>query len=101
MKLGIKNLYFFARAFGFGAKTGLGINGESSGIMRPMKKYKPIDLAVGSYGHGISVTPVQLITAFSAIANKGVLMQPRIIKKISNFKKKDTFESTPDRKSVV
>ena len=95
IKLGIKNLYFFARAFGFGAKTGLGINGESSGIMRTMKKYKPIDLAVGSYGHGISVTPLQLITAFSAIANKGVLMQPQIIKKISNFQKEDAFKSKP------
>ena len=95
MKLGVKNLYFFTRAFGFGAKTGLGIYGESAGIMRPLKKYKPIDLAVGSYGHGIGVTPIQLITAFSAIANNGILMQPKIIKKISNFKKKVTFENKP------
>ncbi|MBU2530447.1 MAG: penicillin-binding protein 2 [Elusimicrobia bacterium] len=95
MNLGIKNFYFFARAFGFGAKTGLGINGESPGIMRPMEKYKPIDLAVGSYGHGINVTPIQLITAYSAIANNGILMQPKIIKKISNPREKDTFQSTP------
>ncbi len=95
MKLGVKNHYFFARAFGFGAKTGLGINGESSGIMIPMEKYKPINLAVTSYGHSISVTPIQLIAAYSAIANKGVLMQPKIIKKITNFQKKDTFKSKP------
>lgn len=95
MRLGIKNLYFFARAFGFGAKTGLGIYGESLGIMRPMEKYKPIDLAVGSYGHGIGITPMQLITAYSAIANNGILMQPKIIEKILNFQKQIVFENKP------
>ena len=95
MKLGVKNFYFFARAFGFGAKTGLGFSGESRGIMRPMKKYKPIDLAVSSYGHGISVTPLQLINAFSAIANHGILMEPKIIKKISNFQEKTVFKEKP------
>jgi cell division protein FtsI (penicillin-binding protein 3) len=67
------------RAFGFGASTHSLFPDESSGVLRSWKEWRPVDHATISFGQGISVTPVQLATAASAIANGGLLMRPRLI----------------------
>jgi cell division protein FtsI (penicillin-binding protein 3) len=95
LKLGIKDYYLYAKAFGFGAKSGLGFAGESAGLLRPLEKFKPIDLAVGSYGHGIGVTPLQVVNAYSAIANGGKLYQPLLVDRITEFEGQEVFRSEP------
>lgn len=82
LKTGLENFYSYVRAFGFGTKTGIGFPGESNGILRPAKYWKPVDLAAAGYGYSIGVTGIQIINAYSAIANAGVLMEPRLIRKI-------------------
>ena len=76
----------YVKNFGFGENTGLELSGESSGDIRNLTaaKIKPIDAAVASFGQGISVTPLQLITAYAAIANNGILMKPYIVKEIDH-----------------
>ena len=67
--------------FGFGAKTGIDLQGEAKGDMSNLKKDKDLEFATAAFGQGISITPLQMITAFSAIANKGMLMKPGIADK--------------------
>ncbi|HOI42096.1 MAG TPA: penicillin-binding protein 2 [Elusimicrobiales bacterium] len=84
MQLGLQDFYRYAKAFGYGTRTGLGFFGESSGIMRPASRYKPVDLAVGSYGHGLAATPIQVVNSYSAIANGGLLMEPRLVARVAD-----------------
>ncbi len=93
-RLGLDKLYEYINAFGFGAITGIDLPGEGSGIVYHKDKVGPVELATMSYGHGISVTPMQLITAISAIANDGKLMKPKIVKEFvsSNGKVVKRFE---------
>jgi cell division protein FtsI (penicillin-binding protein 3) len=67
------------RAFGFGISTRSLFPDESSGLLRSWKEWRPVDHATISFGQGISVTPVQLAAAASAIANGGLLVRPRLI----------------------
>ncbi|MDS1029570.1 stage V sporulation protein D [Bacillota bacterium LX-D] len=75
-------LYDYLKAFGFGKKTNIELRGEAKGIMIPPSRLKSIDVATISMGQSISVTPLQLVRAVSAVANGGKLMKPRLVKEI-------------------
>ena len=81
-RLGKEKFYKYIQGFGFGAPTNIKLLGEASGIVRNINSIGPVELANISFGQGISVTPIQLITAVSAIINDGYLMEPRIAKKL-------------------
>jgi len=83
MKLGMSAFYTYLKAFGFGAKTGIDISGEESGIIVPKDKARDIDLATMSFGQSNSVTPIQLLSAISAVANGGMLYRPYVVDKIT------------------
>jgi cell division protein FtsI (penicillin-binding protein 3) len=83
-KVGPEKLHHTLRLFGFGQKTGIDSPAETTGLLMPYKQWTDIDTAAISFGHGISVSAVQLATAFSAIANNGVLMRPRIVQAITD-----------------
>lgn len=82
LDLGAKTLYSYFKKFGFGIKTNIGFLGESGGILREWEKWKPIDTAKAGYGYTVSVSPIQLVGAYSVFANGGTLMQPHLIDKI-------------------
>lgn len=83
---GVKKFSDYVRAFGFGEKTGIELEGESTGDISSISggKIKEISAATASFGQGITVTPLQMIMSFAAIANGGELMQPYIVKEIIN-----------------
>lgn len=81
-QVGKENLYKYFSNFGIGARTGVDLQGEDTGILRPVKDLTDIDVANISFGQGVSATPLQVLTAFNAIANGGYLMQPKIIEKM-------------------
>lgn len=81
-RLGKEKFYKYIKAFGFGAPTNIKLPGEANGIVRNLSSVGPVELANNGFGQGISVTPIQLITAVSAVANGGNLMEPRIAKKL-------------------
>ena len=95
-KIGSKALYEYARNFGFGLATNLGLNGETSGTLKPEKKWSRISVGQISMGHEVAVSTLQLATAFSAIANDGYLVKPYIVEHIkdqnNNFKIKNNIQ---------
>ncbi len=81
-QLGEELFYKYIKDFGFRAKTQIDLDTEARGQVLELEKWLPINLATISFGQGIAVTPIQLITAVSAIANKGKLVQPYVVDKI-------------------
>lgn len=79
-RLGSKRLYSYLRKFGFGESTELGLLGESRGILRKEETWAKIDVATHSFGQGIAVTPLQMVRAFSVLANGGNLPTLRLIR---------------------
>ncbi len=81
-KLGLEKFYNYIENFGFGSPTSIDLQDESSPSLRPKKEWREIDLATASFGQGIAVTPIQMVTAVSAIANGGFLMEPHVVKEV-------------------
>ncbi len=85
-KVGREKFVDYVQKFGFGKKLGIDLVGEESGnlenILHPPSNEKLIEVANASFGQGISVTPIQMLTAFSAIANQGQMVKPHMVKKI-------------------
>ena len=95
---GRENIYKMARAYGFGNKTGLSLDGESNGILRELKKWSSLSLAEIAIGYEVSVTPLQLAMAYAAAANGGYLLKPRII---SSVDPKDGRNDFSDEVQVI
>ncbi len=84
LRLGADRLNNYARAFGFGQATDIGLPGEEEGLLFNTKDMRDSDVATMAIGQSIAVTPLQLLTAVAAIANDGVLLKPYVIKEIYN-----------------
>jgi cell division protein FtsI (penicillin-binding protein 3) len=82
LRLGAPKFYDYIRAFGFGAQTGVDMPGESKGLVRKLDNWSPISIGSISMGQEVGVTPIQLITAVSAIANGGMLFRPLIVQEL-------------------
>ena len=82
-RLGKTTLFNYIKNFGFGSKTGVDLNGESNGIIFNLKNVGPVELATTAFGQGVSVTPIQQVTAVSATINGGLLYKPYIVKSIN------------------
>ena len=80
LQLGRERYYRYMSAFGFGASTGLGLPGESRGQLRDPTRWSLLSLPTLSLGQEVSVTALQMVAAFGAIANGGTLMQPRLVR---------------------
>lgn len=81
-RLGAKKLNSYIEAFGFGSKTYIDLPGEEEGMMLPTDKVGPVELANICFGQGISVTPIQLITAVNSMGNNGKIMKPNLINSV-------------------
>ena len=83
-KIGVTKYYEYLRKFGLFSKTGIRLPGEANSIFVKEEKAGPVELATISFGQRFEITPLQMITAVSSIANKGVYIKPRIVKSIQN-----------------
>jgi len=96
--LGKETLFSYIDLFGFGEKTGIDLNGEGKGIIFPLDKVKELELATTAFGQGVSVTPIQQVTAVSAVVNGGNLYKPYIVK---NFLEPETGSIIKSNKKVL
>ena len=83
-KIGVTKYYEYLRKFGLFSKTGIKLPGEANSIFVKEEKAGPVELATISFGQRFEITPLQMITAVSSIANNGVYIKPRIVKSIQN-----------------
>jgi cell division protein FtsI (penicillin-binding protein 3) len=81
-EVGADALYEYARAFGFGCVTGIDLPGEVSGILRRPVHWSGRSLETIAIGQEVAVSPIQLACAYAAVANDGVLMEPRVVREI-------------------
>jgi len=79
MKVGADQFYNYIRAFGFGSRSGVELPGETRGLLRPVKRWQPSSIGSVAIGQEIAVTPVQLVTMVSSIANGGMYLPPHIL----------------------
>lgn len=81
-KLGLSEMLQYFEKFGIGHLTGIDLQGEVSAEIKPEDNWYEIDVATASFGQGVSVTPMQLLSGFAAIANEGIRMEPHVVSKI-------------------
>ena len=79
LDIGAEPLYRVLADVGFRQRTGIGLGGESPGILPPLSRWGPVETATIAFGQGIAVTPLQLATAFSVLANGGKYVQPSLM----------------------
>jgi cell division protein FtsI/penicillin-binding protein 2 len=101
--LGPDRFYDYVQRFGFGQLTGVGLSGESPGQVRTAtdEGWSEVDMATNSFGQGINVTPLQLITAIAAIANDGRLMRPYVVQEIHRGDESEVTQPTMVRQVIT
>lgn len=99
-KLGVDKFYSYITKFGFGKTSGIDLQEEASGFLRPRTEWGQIDLATASFGQGIAVTPIQMVQAISTIANGGKLVSPRVTVKVKD-ENGEKFLKPKEEKQVI
>ncbi|MDP4109020.1 MAG: penicillin-binding transpeptidase domain-containing protein, partial [Bacillota bacterium] len=101
-RIGTTTFYKYAKAFGIMEKTGIDAPGESSGTFFPQASFGPVDLAISAFGQGLTLTPIELITAVSAVANGGKMMKPHIVSEVldENGNVKETIKPQEIRQVI-
>lgn len=100
-RVGERNLWQYSRSFGFGMTTGIELAGEHQGKLLPTGKWSGVSCEMLSFGQEISATPLQIINAFSVIANGGLLMESKIVKSVySGGKKEQIFKPVKVRRVI-
>lgn len=92
-RVGTEKFLSYFHGFGLRETTGIELPGETNGLFQ--KEFNEVELATSSFGQGFSITPLQMITAVSAVANEGKLMQPKLVKRITD-KNGNIVEEKPD-----
>ncbi|NLY44431.1 MAG: PASTA domain-containing protein [Tissierella sp.] len=101
-QLGKEKFYDYVKAFGFGQRTEVDLLGEQRGIIPSSADViKEVNLATMSYGHGVALTPMQLVNAVSAMSNGGYLMKPRLVKELVDFEGNIVTTYEPEVKKQV
>jgi cell division protein FtsI (penicillin-binding protein 3) len=100
LRLGEDRFYRYVKAFGFGDETGIELPAEERGLLRPPSRWSGISLGEMSTGQEVGVTPLQIISAYSAIANGGVLIKPRVVREVFEGDRHEPIIATPGRRVV-
>ena len=100
-RIGVEKYYSYLEKFGFLQKTGIDIPGEAGSIFLAKEKVGPVELATISFGQRFEVTPIQMATMLSTIANKGKYVKPRLVKAIINSQTEEKSEIEPEYKNQV
>lgn len=95
LELGRRRFYEGLTAFGLGSKTGIDLPGEASGMVRPPSGWGEVELANHGFGQGLAVTAIQLVTAYAAIANGGMVMRPYVVEAAYDADGREVLMRTP------
>jgi cell division protein FtsI (penicillin-binding protein 3) len=100
LRLGEQRLYKYIRSFGFGEKTEIELPGEERGLLKLPSHWSGISIGEISMGQEVGVTPIQLVTAYSAVANGGVLFEPRLVRDLYLGQARDPMPPVPGHRVI-
>ncbi len=101
LKAGDKRMYDYITRFGFGAKTGIELPGETAGLVRHVSRWHPTSMGSIAMGQEIGVTPLQMAAAFGALANDGVRISPHLIRELRNADGTIARRAEPEQRRVI
>jgi cell division protein FtsI (penicillin-binding protein 3) len=101
LRVGDPAMFDFITRFGFGARTGIELPGETVGLVRPLHRWQPSSIGSIAIGQEIGVTPLQMVVAFGALANDGVRIAPHLIREIRNANGVTTYRPNPEQHRVI
>jgi cell division protein FtsI (penicillin-binding protein 3) len=101
IRVGDQTMHDYITSFGFGARTGIELPGETAGLVRPVKRWQPSSIGSIAIGQEVGVTPLQMAAAFGALANDGVRVAPHVIREIRNAAGASVFRPNPEQRRVV
>ena len=100
LRLGEQRLYKYIRSFGFGEKTEIELPGEERGLLKPPSRWSGISIGAISMGQEIGVTPIQLVSTYSAVANGGVMFEPRLVHDLFRGQAHDAMPPVPGHRVI-
>lgn len=101
LRVGNVRMYDYMRRFGFGSRTGIELPGETAGLLRPVSRWAASSMGSLAIGQEIGVTPLQMATAFGALANGGVRIAPHLVREIRGSDGSIVYTATPEQTRVV
>ena len=101
LKVGNESMYDFMTRFGFGAKTGVELAGETEGLLRKVSRWQPSSMGSLAMGQEIGVTPLQMAAAFGTLANDGLRVSPHLVREVRADDGTTTYSAAPEERRVV
>jgi cell division protein FtsI (penicillin-binding protein 3) len=101
LRVGDPTMYEYIRRFGFGSKTGIELPGETVGIVRKVERWQASSIGSVAIGQEVGVTPVQMVSAFGAVANDGVRIAPHLIREVRNAEGAVVYRAQPEQRRVI
>jgi cell division protein FtsI (penicillin-binding protein 3) len=101
LRVGDPTMYDYIKRFGFGSKTGIELPGETNGILRKVERWQPSSIGSIAIGQEVGVTPVQMVSAFGALANDGVRVSPHLIREVRDAGGNVVYRAQPEQRRVI
>ncbi|HEU4594133.1 MAG TPA: penicillin-binding protein [Pyrinomonadaceae bacterium] len=101
MRVGNERMYDYMRRFGFGARTGVELTGETAGLLRKVEKWHPSSIGSLAIGQEIGVTPLQMAAAFGVLANDGVRVAPHLVREVRDAEGQAVRRAQPEARRVI
>ncbi len=99
--VGNESMYDYMKRLGFGSRTGIDLAGESPGILRPLNRWQPSSIGSLAMGQEIGVTALQMATAYSVLANDGMLVKPHLVRELRTPEGAVTFQAKPETRRAL
>jgi cell division protein FtsI/penicillin-binding protein 2 len=101
MRVGDETMYDYITRFGFGSRTGVELPGETSGLVRPVQRWQPSSIGSIAMGQEVGVTPLQMASAFGALANDGLRIAPHLVREIRGPNGDTIYRARPEERRVI
>ena len=101
IRVGDESMYDYITRYGFGSRTGIELMGETPGILRKVDRWQPSSIGSIAIGQEIGVTPLQMVSAYGAVANDGVRIAPHIVREVRNANGSILFSAQPEQRRVI
>src|SRR6266704_4567324 len=101
LRVGNESMFDYIRRLGFGARTGIDLAGESAGLLRPVSRWQPASIGSLAIGQEVGVTPLQMATAYSVLANGGTLVKPHLLRELRAPDGSVLFQAKPETRPAL